>query len=145
MFRPTILIAIATAGIAAPALAGECPADQIGTNPLTGHPTEPRAVTDDVIGSIDLTSQLGIAGRDLRLRRLVVEPGGIVPFHSHAGRPALIITVSGEITEYRSTCTVPIDHPVGDVARETDAISHYWINNGTVPAVLLSADVKARD
>ena len=56
-------------------------------------------------------AEIGVAGRDLRLRRLVVQPGGIVPFHSHAGRPALIITVSGDITEYRSTCAVPIDPP----------------------------------
>ena len=30
---------------------------------------------------------------------LVVQPGGIVPWHSHADRPALIYVVSGEIVE----------------------------------------------
>jgi quercetin dioxygenase-like cupin family protein len=147
MFRTAVRLAsialLATA--AAPAFAAACPADQVRANPLVDHPTAPSMVTDDVIGSVDLQAELGIAGRDLRLRRLVVQPGGIVPFHSHAGRPALIITVSGDITEYRSTCAVPIDHPAGDVAREAEGISHYWVNNGNVPAVLLSADVKARD
>ena len=145
MIRPAILVALAAAGLATPAFAAQCPADQVGANPLAGHPTMPSNVTDDVIGSIDLGAEINVAGRDLRLRRLVVQPGGVVPFHSHDGRPALIITVSGAITEYRSTCAVPIDHPAGDVAREAEGISHYWINNGTVPAVLLSADVKARD
>jgi quercetin dioxygenase-like cupin family protein len=147
MFRPAIRIAaIALATTAAvPAFAGQCPADQVRANPLVNHPTAPSMVTDDVVGSVDLQAELGVTGRDLRLRRLVVQPGGIVPFHSHAGRPALIITVSGDITEYRSTCAVPIDHPAGDVAREAEGISHYWVNNGNVPAVLLSADVKARD
>ena len=88
MFRPAILIAIAATGIATPALAGQCPADQVRANPLANHPTMPSMVTDDVIGSVDLQAELGVAGRDLRLRRLVVQPGGVVPFHSHAGRPA---------------------------------------------------------
>lgn len=139
------LVALAAAGIATPAFAGQCPADQVRGNDLAGHPTAPSNVTDDVIGSIDLGTEIGVQGRDLRLRRLVVQPGGVVPFHSHEGRPALIITVSGEVTEYRSNCAVPITHRAGEVSREADGIGHYWINNGRVPAVLLSADVKARD
>lgn len=130
---------------ATPAFAAECPADQVRANTLDGRQTMPRAVTDDVIGSIDLASEIGVANRDLRLRRLVVQPGGVVPFHSHEGRPALIITVSGEITEYRTTCAVPITHRAGEVSREAGGLGHYWINNGRTPAVLLSADVKARD
>jgi hypothetical protein len=57
----------------------------------------------------------------------------------------LIITVTGEVTEYRSSCAVPIVHHAGEVSREADGISHYWVNTGSGPAVLLSADVKARD
>ncbi len=151
MFNATIrkralsLIALAAAGIATPAFAGQCPAGQQRDNALADRPTAPRAVTDDLVGSIDLGSEIGVAGRDLRLRRLVVQPGGIVPFHSHQGRPALIITVSGEITEHRSSCAVPIVHHAGEVSREADGIGHYWVNHGSVAAVLLSADVKARD
>ena len=142
---PLALIALAAAGIATPALAGQCPADQVRDNALAGHPTAPSQVTDDVVGSIDLGTEIGVNGRDLRLRRLVVQPGGIVPFHSHQGRPALIITVSGEVTEHRSSCGVPIIHRAGEVSREAEGISHYWVNHGRVPAVLLSADVKAQD
>lgn len=151
MIRSTIrglgLIAIGAAaiGVATPAFAGQCPADQVRANDLPNHPTAPSMVTDDVIGSVDLGAEIGVQGRDLRMRRLVVQPGGIVPYHSHQGRPALIITVSGQITEYRSTCGVGIVHHAGEVAREADGISHYWINEGNAPAVLLSADVKARD
>jgi quercetin dioxygenase-like cupin family protein len=144
--RAALALAAFTAfGLASPAFAGQCPGDQIRGNGLDGRPTAPSNVTDDVVGSIDLGTEIGVAGRDLRLRRLVVQPGGIVPFHSHDGRPALIITVSGEVTEYRSTCAVPIVHRAGEVSRETNEVSHYWVNNGRVPAVLLSADVKAQD
>lgn len=126
---------------AAPAFAGDCPSGQEMANPLTNAPTEPKAVTDTVIGSIDLGSEIGVQGRLLRTRRLVVQPGGIVPMHSHKGRPALIVTVSGQVTEHRSTCAVGIVHHAGDISREADGISHWWINEGTEPAVLLSSDV----
>ncbi len=128
-----------------PALAGSCPAGQTIANPLAGAPTAPSMVTDNVIGSVDLQKEIDVNNRDLRLRRLVVQPGGIVPLHSHVGRPALIITVSGQMTEYRSSCAVGIVHNAGEVSSESDGISHWWKNTGRGPAVLLSADVKARD
>jgi hypothetical protein len=52
------------------------------------------------------------------------------------------MTVSGSITEYRSTCAVGIEHPKGDVAREEGGVSHWWRNNGKVPTVLLAVDIK---
>jgi quercetin dioxygenase-like cupin family protein len=139
-------IAASAAFLAAtPAFAGTCPAGQVAANPLKDAPTMPSNVTDTLIGSVDLTKEIGVADRDLRMRRLVVQPGGIVPMHSHVGRPALIIVVSGAVTEYRSSCKVGIDHAAGEISSESDGISHWWRNNGKVPAVLLSADVKARD
>jgi quercetin dioxygenase-like cupin family protein len=138
---PLAAIALLSFASAAPALAGECPAGQMAANPLTERLTEPKGVTDTVIGAVDLGKEISVNGRQLRTRRLVVQPGGVVPFHSHADRPALIYTVSGEITEYRSSCSAPIVHKAGDIAREADGISHYWVNHGKVPTVLLSSDV----
>lgn len=135
----------ALVGVSTPASAAQCPAGQEVANPLPNRATAPKDVTDDLLGSIDLGKEIGVPGRDLRMRRLVVQPGGVVPFHSHEGRPALIITVSGEITEYRTTCGVPITHRAGELSREADGIGHYWVNNGKTPAVLLSADVKAAE
>jgi quercetin dioxygenase-like cupin family protein len=139
------LAASATMLIATPAFAGTCPAGEGAANPLSGAQTMPAGVTDDLVGSVDLQSELSFDDHDLRLRRLVVQPGGVVPLHSHAGRPALITVVSGTITEYSSKCRVAIDHAAGEVASESGGVSHWWKNNGEVPAVLLSADVKARD
>jgi quercetin dioxygenase-like cupin family protein len=139
--RKAAFALLAATSFGAPAFAGECPAGQNATNELADHPTMPKGVTDTVIGSVDLGSEIGVADRQLRTRRLVVQPGGVVPFHSHMDRPALIYTVSGQISEYRSSCAVPIVHKAGDIAREADGISHYWINHGKVAAVLLSSDV----
>ncbi|HEY1124332.1 MAG TPA: cupin domain-containing protein [Sphingobium sp.] len=127
--------------LTAPALAGDCPQGKEMVNPLTGAPTAPVGVTDTVIGSIDLNKEIMVDGRLLRTRRLVVQPGGIVPMHSHVGRPALIYTVSGTIVEHRSSCAAPIVHKAGDIAREADGISHWWKNEGKTPVVLLSSDV----
>ena len=133
-------VAVATmGGMASPAVAGQCKA--AGVNDLANAPTMPKGVTDTVIGAINLGSEINVDGRQLRTRRLVVQPGGIVPVHSHKDRPALIYTVSGSITEYSSACGSPIQHKAGDISREADSLSHYWVNHGKVPAVLLSSDV----
>ena len=139
--QSAVFALLAATTFAAPAFAGECPANKKAINALTGAPTMPKGVTDTVIGSVDLGAEINVADRQLRTRRLVVQPGGIVPLHSHKDRPALIYTVSGQITESRSSCAVPILHKAGDIAREADGISHYWINHGEVPTVLLSSDV----
>jgi len=131
----TGLVAAIAIGIAAPAIAAE------PVNALANAPTMPKGVTDTVIGSVDLATEINVPGRQLRTRRLVVQPGGIVPLHSHADRPALIVVVSGPITEPRSDRADPVEHHAGDISREADGISHYWINHGKTPAVLLSSDV----
>lgn len=136
-----VLALAAPFAFAAPAFAGDCPSGQEMAIALAGAPTMPKDVTDTVIGSIDLGSEIGVQGRLLRTRRLVVQPGGIVPMHSHKGRPALIVTVSGQITEHRTTCAVGIVHKAGDISREAEGIAHWWVNEGTEPAVLLSSDV----
>jgi quercetin dioxygenase-like cupin family protein len=108
---------------------------------LANAPMMPKGVTDTVIGAIQLGGEINVDGRQLRTRRLVVQPGGVVPLHSHKDRPALIYTISGSITEYSTACGAPIQHKAGDISREADGLSHYWVNHGKVPAVLLSSDV----
>ena len=139
MLATAAIAVAATGGFASPAIAGQCPT--AGTTDLAGAPTMPKGVTDDVLSSIDLAGEIGVDGRQLRTRRLVVQPGGIVPVHSHKDRPALIYVVSGSITEHSSACAAPIEHKAGDISREADGLSHYWQNHGKKPAVLLSSDV----
>lgn len=145
MNRKTSLIAAAVLSLAAAgALAGECPADKRvpdGKGQPAG-PGMPQGVTDVVRASVDLAKEPAkIAGRQFRLRQLEMQPGAIVPWHSHGNRPAMIYIVSGEVVEYQSSCAVPIVHRAGDVAPEKAGISHWWKNTGSVPAVLISADL----
>jgi quercetin dioxygenase-like cupin family protein len=139
MIKVAPIALVAALAFTSPAYAGTC--SKPGSMNLANAPTMPKGVTDTVLGSVDLNREIGVAGRMLRTRRLVIQPGGIVPLHSHKDRPALIYTVSGSITEYSSACAVPINHTAGDISREADGLSHYWINHGKVPAVVLSSDV----
>jgi quercetin dioxygenase-like cupin family protein len=126
------------------AVAGECPADKRvpdGQGQKPG-PTAPVGVSDVVRSSTDLSKEpAAIAGRQFRLRQLDIAPGGIVPWHSHDDRPAMIYIVSGEIYEYSSSCAVPILHKPGDVAPEKKGTSHWWKNDGKAPVVLISVDL----
>jgi quercetin dioxygenase-like cupin family protein len=133
------LVAVLASGAAA---AGECPAGKATTDSKQQAVTEPKGVTDNVLRMIDLAKEPGGAkGRSFRLRRLEIEPGGVVPWHSHGERPAIIYVVSGEVSEYASTCAVPIVHKAGEATAETHATSHWWKNTGKTKAVLLSADL----
>ena len=144
--KTILLIATAALGavtFASSVQAGECPAAQMRPDARTTGEMMGAKVTDTELKDVKLGSEIrGLDMRRLRLRRLVVQPGGVVPWHSHTDRPALIMTVSGSITEYRSSCAVGIEHPAGDIAQEVKGISHWWRNNGKVPAVLLAADIK---
>lgn len=133
--------AVLALALAPAAHAGECPAAAIKADATPPGPSAPKGVTDDVISSIDLGDGYGIAGRALRARRLVISPGGIVPWHGHNERPANIYVLEGQITEFRSNCAVPIVHKKGDVVAEKGAISHWWRNDSPRKVVLLSSDI----
>lgn len=130
------------------ASAGECPADKRVADGQGQKPSTAAAkgVTDVVRATTDLSKEpAAISGRLFRLRQLDIEPGGIVPWHSHDNRPAMIYIVSGEVVEYSSSCAVPIVHKAGDVAPEKKGTSHWWQNTGNTPVVLISVDLFSVD
>lgn len=124
------------------AFAGACPADKTGVNVRPMDATAAKDVTDNVIASIDVAKEPAkIDGRLFRMRRLEIKAGGVVPWHSHAARPAIIYVVQGEVTEYASSCSVPIVHKAGEATPELSVTSHWWKNTGKTTAILLSADL----
>ena len=124
--------------------AGECPGDKKVADGQGQKMSTAAAkdVTDVVRATTDLSKEpAAVNGRLFRLRQLDMKPGAIVPWHSHGNRPAMIYIVSGEVIEYASNCAVPITHKAGDVAPEKNGTSHWWQNNGTTTAVLISVDL----
>jgi quercetin dioxygenase-like cupin family protein len=135
--------AAAFIGFANFASAGECPADKVMDGAVTAGETMPVGVTDTVIASIDLAPKGGdFKGQLLRMRKLTIAPGGVVPWHEHSERPANIYILSGTIEEYRANCAVPIVHKAGEVAVEFgQGFAHWWKNTGAEPVELISADI----
>lgn len=146
-------VMLAALGVAAAATAvttvgeaAECPPGRAVENSNINGPTRGKDVTDAVLTTLDLADErVRLRGYQLRLRRLVVQPGGEVPVHSHANRPALIYIVEGEMTEYKNICSLPIVHRAGEATPEDHRVVHWWRNTGRVPAVILSADLFHQD
>jgi quercetin dioxygenase-like cupin family protein len=136
----TLVAILAWAGCAGSAFAGECPVDKTQPSKKIEGPSAPANLTDTVISSIDLEAY-GSPGKKLRMRKLVIKPGGVVALHGHAARPADTYVVTGQITEYRSTCTTPILHKAGEAIAEQGDITHWWKNNSRRTAVLISTDI----
>jgi quercetin dioxygenase-like cupin family protein len=143
--RSLVLAGVLTGSIvmASGAVAGECPADKMKPNVRAMVDYKPVGVSDVTLGSIDLGKQPAhIEGRELRFRKLTIEPGGIVPWHSHDDRPALIFVQQGEIVEYASNCEVSITHKAGDIRPEVYGTSHWWKNLGKETVILYVGDVR---
>ena len=85
-----------------------------------------------------------VAGRVLRTRELVFEPGATVALHRHEGRPGVAYIIEGAITEYRidadgnATSTVKM---AGDVALENTGVEHYWKNESGATVRALVVDI----
>jgi quercetin dioxygenase-like cupin family protein len=132
------------AGLSMSAQAGECPAGASKPNARQAVDFKPVGVTDTTLGSIDLGKEMAkIKGRELRFRKMVIQPGGIVPWHSHDDRPALIYVAEGEIIEYASNCAAPIHHKAGEIRAERYGTSHWRKNLSDAPVVLFIGDVRA--
>jgi quercetin dioxygenase-like cupin family protein len=130
------LIGVSTAS------AGSCPSDKVKADARQPVTYAAKGVTDTVLGAIDLEKEpANIKERQLRFRKLTIEPGGVVPWHSHADRPAIIYVAEGEIVEYASNCSVPIVHKAGEVSLETNGTSHWWENLGSKTVILFVGDV----
>jgi quercetin dioxygenase-like cupin family protein len=142
--RPTIGLALLLAGSAfSAAFAGECPADKFKPGVRQMVTVAAVGVTDTTLGSINLETQpANIKGRELRFRKLVIQPGGIVPWHSHDDRPALIYVQQGQIEEYASNCSVPIVNKAGEIRQEINGTSHWWKNTGNETVILYVGDVR---
>ena len=142
--KRTTIAAILAAAFSVTAQAGECPADQRKPDGSGQKMSDAAAkgVTDKVIASNDLSKDpIALKGRLFRARELVVAPGGVVPWHDHGNRPAMIYIASGQMTEYASTCAVPIVHNPGAISAEKAPTMHWWKNTGKVKSVIISVDL----
>ncbi len=101
---------------------------------------ESKGVTVSHVESIDLAPWENDAkGRQLRIRKFVIQPGGVIGVHSHDDRPDASYLVQGALVEYREGGFV--EHRPGDTVHTAGKnVTHWVANEGAVPAVLIVVD-----
>jgi quercetin dioxygenase-like cupin family protein len=105
-------------------------------------PTENKGVTAQQISGFDLSKQ-GLKDyeqRQMRIRQITLDPGGVAGLHSHAQRPALSYVVSGTILEHRKGAP-DRTYKAGEVITESTDVEHWAENKGTEPVVIVSVDL----
>jgi len=100
-----------------------------------------RGVTTEVLAAVDLGPEIeGMAGRELRLRMVTIEPGGVFgPLHDHRDRPGVVYILQGTITDHRDGVATEYGPGVG--WPEDRHTTHWLENRGTIPAVEISVDI----
>lgn len=106
---------------------------------------ETRGVTAKELATVDLAREIeGMAGLQLRMRMVIIEPGGIFgPMHDHRGRPGTVYVLEGTITDHRNG--VATDYGAGVGWPEDRNTIHWLENRGTIPAVEISVDIVRTD
>ena len=102
---------------------------------------ETRGVRAELLATVDLGPEIeGMAGRELRMRMVTIEPGGVFgPIHDHKDRPGIVYILQGTITDHRNG--VATDYGPGVGWPEDRNTTHWLENRGTVPAVEISVDI----
>jgi quercetin dioxygenase-like cupin family protein len=102
---------------------------------------ETKGVTVKLLATLDLGPEIeGMAGRQLRMRMVTIEPGGVFgPLHDHIDRPGMVYILEGTITDYRNGVAKEYGPGVG--WPEDKNTLHWLENQGTTPAVEISVDI----
>ena len=104
-------------------------------------PTENKGLKVSPPTMLDLGQEVeGVEGRQLRMRVVTLEPGGVVGVHSHKGRPAVAYVVQGTLTEHREGGG-DHDRRQGESWTEGKEVVHWAENKGDQPVVVVAVDV----
>ena len=102
---------------------------------------ETKGVTVKLLAALDLGLEIeGMAGRQLRMRMVTIEPGGVFgPIYDHIDRPGMVYILQGTITDHRNG--VDTEYGPGVGWPEDRNTLHWLENRGTTPAVEISVDI----
>ena len=106
---------------------------------------ETKGVAVKLLATVDLGPEIeGMQGRQLRMRMVTIEPGGVFgPVHDHIGRPGTVYVLQGTITDHRDG--VDTDYGPGVGWPEDRNTTHWLENREAVPAVEISVDIVVND
>jgi quercetin dioxygenase-like cupin family protein len=104
-------------------------------------PTENKGVKVSPPTALDLANEIdSVAGRQLRMRVVTIEPGGVVAMHSHNGRPAVAYALQGTLIEHLENGDVH-EHPQGESWTEDRNTNHWAENKSDKPVMVIAVDV----
>jgi len=114
----------------------------------TGYAAGQRHAPSETVGqsavelrSLDLSNELdSTKGRSLRMRKVTLQPGGVLSVHNHVDRPAITYLLQGQMT-YRQEGKPDLVANPGDGFAEGRATTHWGENAGKVPAVWIAVDI----
>lgn len=110
----------------------------VSTHPL---PTERVGINGKELTAVELPAGFNMReGRRLRMREVTIQPGGFLPMHSHASRPAVAFVLQGVMTEYLEGEDQPVTVRAGE-SYATFMKPHALQNQGSVPVVFLEIDL----
>jgi quercetin dioxygenase-like cupin family protein len=104
-------------------------------------PTANVGQSEQALRSLDLTGEMEtVIGRPLRMRKITLQPGGVLGLHDHVDRPAVTYFLQGQMTYHEAGKPDVVANP-GDGFAEGRATTHWGENTGTVPAIWIAVDI----
>ena len=103
-------------------------------------PIENKGLTVKQLSSVDLGPEIeGMDGRQLRMRMITIEPGGVLGLHSHKGRPDTAYMLQGKVVEHMGDLIKELS--AGDAFASTKETLHWLENRRTTPAIFIAVDI----
>jgi quercetin dioxygenase-like cupin family protein len=104
-------------------------------------PTQTVGQSEESLRSIDLTNELdSTKGRPLRMRKVTLQPGGVLGLHNHVDRPAVTYLLEGQMTYHQAGKPDLVANP-GQGFAEGRNTTHWAENTGKGPAVWIAVDI----
>ncbi len=126
--------ALATIGLLALAVAPSAMAQD-------AKPRETKGISLKASNTLPLGVQIpALKGYALQIRTIVLQPGAVAGYHSHANRPVVAYLVSGDYTEHRDG-QGKIVHKPGEQWIEGADIAHWSENRGAETTFLINVEV----
>jgi len=104
-------------------------------------PQETKGISLASESTLQLGEQIPeLKGYAMQLRTIVLQPGAVAVYHSHAKRPVVAYLVSGEYTEHRDGLRENVHKP-GEQWVEGADVAHWSENRGAESAILINVEV----
>jgi quercetin dioxygenase-like cupin family protein len=104
-------------------------------------PTQTVGFSEELLRTMDLGKEIASTqNRPLRMRKITLQPGGILGIHNHVDRPAITYLLQGQMTYHQEGKPDLVANP-GDGFAEGRDTTHWGESTGKVPAVWVAVDI----